>query len=76
VVKDAVLLKLIIIGELVNKVSDELKNAENHVTWNQIKAARNFYVHQYGHVDWTSVWEVKEKHLPVLRQQKMEILEK
>ena len=76
VVKDAVLLKLIMIGELVNKLSDGLKSAESHVSWNQIKAARNFYVHQYGHVDWTTVWEVKYKHLSLLKNQIKTILEK
>ncbi len=76
VVKDAVLLRLIMIGELVTKLSDNLKSTASHVSWSEMKAARNFYVHQYGHVDWTSVWEVKYKHLSILKQQIQMILDK
>lgn len=75
ITKDATLLRLIMIGELVNKLSEEIRTSESHVQWNQIKAARNFYVHQYGYVDWTSVWEVKNKHLAILKQQIQIILE-
>ncbi|MBI3883087.1 MAG: DUF86 domain-containing protein [Sphingobacteriales bacterium] len=41
----------------------------------QIKAARNFYVHQYGNIDWTSVWEVKYRYLPILKNHLNKIID-
>ena len=66
-VKDACLMRLTIIRELAGKFSAIFKDENNKINWQEIKAARNFYVHQYGQVDWTTVWEVKEKYLSMLK---------
>ncbi len=51
-VKSGVLMQLIVIGEYGANVSDELKHKFTEVEWQQMKAARNFYVHVYNKVDW------------------------
>lgn len=55
--KSACLMELIVIGEYGGKVSQELRDRFNEVEWQQMKAARNFFVHAYEGVDWTRVWE-------------------
>lgn len=54
--KDACLTRLIVIGEYGSKVSDKTKSDFSDVEWQEIKTARNFYVHLYNGIDWTKVW--------------------
>lgn len=63
---DAVLLNFVIIGESVIRLSDELKEANSHIPWQQIKRFRNFVVHDYFGVDAEEVWEIIQTHLPEL----------
>lgn len=67
IIKDACLTRLIVVGEYSAKISEELKNKYPNVEWQQIKAARNFYVHMYGRVNWEMIWETIQKDLPQLK---------
>ena len=44
------------IGELVSQLSDEIKAKNRAIPWRVIKDMRNFYVHAYGSIDISSVW--------------------
>lgn len=74
-VKSAVLLQLIVVGEYGAKVSDELKEKFTEVEWQQMKAARNFYVHVYNRVDWMKIWETVTTDIPELKKKIQNILE-
>jgi uncharacterized protein with HEPN domain len=65
--RDAVLMRLIVIGEYGTKISDKIKNNFKDIEWQVIKAARNFYVHVYDGVNWIYVWETVQKDLPILK---------
>ena len=65
--KDACLARLIVIGEYGSKISETLRSKFSDVEWQQIKAARNFYVHAYNHIDWTKVWDTIHIDLPGLK---------
>lgn len=65
--KDACLTRLIVIGEYGSKISEALRKNFSEVEWQQIKAARNFYVHLYNHIDWTKVWDTIHLDLPGLK---------
>ena len=65
--KDACLTRLIVIGEYGSKISENLRTKFSEIEWQQIKAARNFYVHLYNYIDWTKVWDTIQTDLPVLK---------
>jgi len=51
ILKDACLSRLIVIGEYSTKISEPTKEKFPQVEWQQIKVARNFYVHAYGQIN-------------------------
>lgn len=55
------------IGELVAQLSDELKKENTSVPWRVIKDTRNFYVHAYGSLDISSVWNTLVDDIPPLK---------
>ena len=72
--KDACLTRLIVIGEYGSKISETLKTEFSDIEWQQIKAARNFYVHLYNAIDWTKVWDTIQTDLPGLKNKVENIL--
>lgn len=65
--KDACLMKLIIIGENGGKVSQDLRSRFSDVEWQQMKAARNFFAHEYERIDWSRIWMTVSEILPELK---------
>ena len=65
--KSACLMELIVIGEYGGKVSQELKDRFSDIEWQQMKAARNFFVHAYDYVDWMKVWFSINEVVPSLK---------
>ena len=56
------------IGELVGKLSSELRTlTENEINWVAIKGMRNIVVHDYGNVDLNEVWIAAANDTPVLK---------
>lgn len=58
----AVSMTLTQIGELVYKLSDELKNQYNQ-PWKQIAGLRHRLVHDYGNIDYTAIWEIATENI-------------
>src|SRR4051812_7292941 len=56
-VKNASLMKLLVLGEYTTHINQNLKSRFSEVQWQFIKAARNYYIHVYRGVDWIKVWE-------------------
>ena len=55
------------IGELVSKLSHELRSATIHdMNWTAIKGMRNIVVHDYGNVDLNIVFETLKYDIPEL----------
>ena len=72
---DASLMNFIVIGEMVEKLSDELKNAsENEIDWFKIKGFRNILAHNYFGVDAEEVWQIIHNSLPKLYTQLKELI--
>ena len=65
--QDACCMCVIQIGELVGELSDEAKALNPSIPWRIIKDTRNFYVHAYGAVDLSAVWETLINDIPSLR---------
>ena len=66
VLKHAVLMQLVVIGEYGGKVSDDLQERFSNIEWQQMKAACNFYVHAYDGINWEYVWETVQRNVKPL----------
>lgn len=55
------------IGELAAQLSDEVKSQNPSIPWRIIKDTRNFYVHAYGAIDISSVWDTLNEDIPGLK---------
>lgn len=64
--QDACCMCIVQIGELVSQLSDEVKRKNSAVPWRVIKDTRNFYVHAYGTIDISAVWDTLEHDIPTL----------
>ena len=64
---DACLMNFIVIAEMVDKISDELKNDSNTgIDWSKIMGFRNILAHNYFGVDAEEVWQIIHNSLPIL----------
>ncbi len=67
---DASLMNFIVIGEMVEKLSDELLDATRHeIDWFKIKGFRNILAHNYFGIDAEEVWQIIHHKLPELEVQ-------
>ena len=67
VVRNAVSMCILQIGELVGKLSEEFKNNYNGMPWREIKAMRNIAAHNYGEIDIEVLWETITGDIPDLK---------
>ena len=64
---DASLMNFIVIAEMVDKISDQLKNdTSTQINWLKIKDFRNILAHNYFGVDAEEVWQIINNSLPIL----------
>lgn len=72
--RDAVLYRMLLLGEISSSLPDELRDRYPDVAWRQIRAFRNLAVHRYFGVDWAVVWKIAQEEPAVLEKQAMAIL--
>ncbi len=75
ILKDATLMKLLVVGECSHKISDELKLRYSNINWQLIKSARNFYAHTYNMITWVRVWETLTNEMIIFKNQIENIIE-
>ena len=68
VVKNAISMSLLQIGELAGKLTDDFKNEHNFVPWRDITALRNRVAHTYGSIDLEILWGIAENDIPKLKK--------
>ena len=72
---DASMMNFIVIGEMVDKISDDLKNVTNsEIDWFKIKGFRNILAHNYFGIDAEEVWQIIQNNLPELEIQLKKII--
>jgi uncharacterized protein with HEPN domain len=64
--QDAVIRRLLVIGEAARKVSEETRREMPELPWTKMIAMRNLLVHEYDDVDLTIVWDTVRNGLPGL----------
>lgn len=65
---DAAMMNFIVIGELVGKLSEEVKDKNPHINWQKIYGLRNIIAHHYFGINVDIVWEIIHKDLPDLKR--------
>lgn len=64
----AIAFSILQIGELVGKLSDELRSeTKDQMDWPAIKGMRNIIVHDYGEIRLNVVWDVATHDIPNLK---------
>jgi uncharacterized protein with HEPN domain len=64
--QDAVIRRLLIIGEAARRVSQTTQQALPVIPWTAINGMRNRLVHEYDEIDLDIVWSTIMNSLPVL----------
>ena len=64
--QDAIIRRLLIIGEASNRISDTTQQTLPTIPWQLIKGMRNRLVHEYDDIDLNTVWETVQTSLPIL----------
>jgi uncharacterized protein with HEPN domain len=72
--RDAVLYRLLLLGEIASALPDDFRDNYPEVAWRQIRAFRNLAVHRYFGVDWAVVWKISQDEVPILASQVMVIM--
>lgn len=63
---EAIERNLIVIGEAVRCLTDNLKNKNDQVPWQSIIGFRHMLVHEYHHIDKEILWDIAEIKIPEL----------
>jgi|GEM_PF-127690 len=74
VLRDAVLYRMLLLGEIASSLPDDLRDRYPEVAWRQIRAFRNLAIHRYFGVDWAVVWKIAHEEPPVLEKQVLAIV--
>lgn len=72
---DAVLFNLMVVGEAVKRIPDEVREQHPEVAWRQIGRFRDVVVHHYFSLDLDIVWDIIETKLEPLAEQVRRLLE-
>jgi uncharacterized protein with HEPN domain len=64
--QDAIIRRLLIIGEAAKRVSQPTRNQLKTIPWSVINGMRNRLVHEYDGIDLDVVWDTAVKSLPML----------
>ena len=72
---DSVLHNLMIIGEAVKNIPDDVREKEPEVRWRDIGRFRDRVVHHYFAIDLDIIWEIVQDHLPPLLDYVTQLLE-
>lgn len=73
--QDAIIRRMEIMGEAVNRLPDYLKKRYPEIPWQDIRTMRNKLVHEYGHVDPVLVWGVVRSEIPRLAVQIRKVMD-
>ncbi len=69
VLLDSMLFRMIQISENAKRLSEEYKEENNNLPWNELTGLRNRIVHDYGNVDLSIVFETLKYDIPELMEQ-------
>jgi uncharacterized protein with HEPN domain len=74
VLRDAVLYRMLLLGEIASARPDDFRDRYPDVAWRQTRVFRNLAVHRYFSVDWAVVWKIAQEEPLVLEEQALAII--
>jgi|SRR3989344_5287029 len=72
--KDAVFMRIQIIGESIKKIPLEIKRKYKNIRWKEFAKTRDIISHAYSKVNLNLVWDLVRNKLPILKDNIKEIL--
>jgi len=64
---DATMMNFVVIGEMVDKLSEDFKKHYPDIEWQKIKGFRNIVAHDYFGIDAEEVWQIIINKIPQLK---------
>ena len=64
---DATMMNFVVIGEMIDRISDEFKRKNSEIEWIKIKGFRNIVAHDYFGIDAEEVWQIIKTKIPTLK---------
>jgi uncharacterized protein with HEPN domain len=61
------MMNFVVIGEMVDKLSDDFKSKYDSIEWIKIKGFRNIVAHDYFGIDAEEVWQIIKNKIPYLK---------
>jgi len=61
------MMNFVVIGEMIDKISDEFKKKHPEIEWIKIKGFRNIVAHDYLGIDAEEVWQLIRNKIPTLK---------
>lgn len=71
---DASMMNFVIIGEMIDRLSEGLKDQSPEIEWAKIKSFRNLVAHDYLGIDAEEVWQIIQNHLLPFQKQVVTLL--
>ena len=64
---DATMMNFVVIGEMIDRISDEFKKKHPEIEWIKIKGFGNIVAHDYFGIDAEEVWQIIKTKIPTLK---------
>ena len=68
-------MNFVVLGEVSDRISDELKSWHPNVLWKKIKGFRNLIAHEYLGIDAEEVWQIVQEDIPPLKDSIQHIID-
>jgi uncharacterized protein with HEPN domain len=72
---DATMMNFVVIGEMVDKLSEDFKKRNSNIDWVKIKGFRNIVAHDYFGIDAEEVWQIIKNKIPILKSEITKLLD-
>ena len=72
--RDAVIYNMIIMGEIVKLLPEEIREKHSDYPWSEVARFRDRSIHYYHRTNDRRVWEVLTERLPVLKAKVQQLL--
>lgn len=70
------MMNFVVIGEMVDKLSNDFKRDHAYIEWIKIKGFRNIVAHDYFGIDAEEVWQIIKNKIPDLKSEIQKLIEK
>ena len=61
------MINFVVIGEMVDKLSDDFKDDYDNIEWIKVLGFRNIVAHDYFGIDAEEVWQIIKNKIPKLK---------